>query len=385
MNYIDKEKVLSDLTKEDIIKICAELGSEEYKEDSNGILYFSTSICHGGDSPYKLAYYPSQDDYKYGHFHCFTCSDSYNVIELVIRANRLKGKTITWFKALSWIVNITGRSDEDYSEERPLREKITDWEWINHLDVKRSREIATLSEINENILELFTYLPYDGWIGEGIIPDVFAEFEISYCPLRDAVIIPHRDINSRLIGIRGRNLDPWVVKNVGKYTPITVEGKVLRHNLGQNLYGIHINKNTIKRTGKVMLVEGEKSVLQCNSFYPENSFALATCGSNISRTQVQMVLKVLGVDEVILAYDREYEDPQSFEAELYKNKLLKKVAPFINFCRVSLLMDSDNLLPYKGSPTDCGKEVLEQLLDEKIPVTVKDVNEALEKGIKYGE
>lgn len=380
MSYINKDKVLSSLTKEDIKKICAELGSEEYREDSNGVLYFSTAICHGGDSPYKLAYYSPQDGYKYGHFHCFTCSDTYNVIELVIRANRQRGRTVTWYKALSWIINITGRSDKDYKDSAISEEKIDDWNWINRLNVKHNREVATLSEVNENILELFTYIPYDGWMTEGIIPDVFAEFEISYCPLRDAVIIPHRDINGRLIGIRGRNLDSWTVKNVGKYTPITVEGKILRHNLGQNLYGIHINKDTIKRTGKIMLVEGEKSVLQCNSFYPEQSFALATCGSNITQSQIQLIIKTLGVAEVILAYDKEYEDAHSYEAEAYKNKLLKKIAPFVNFCRVSLVMDSENLLPYKGSPTDCGKDILERLLDEKMPVTIQDVNEALDKG-----
>ena len=383
MNYIDKDKLLGSLSKDDIIKVCTELGNGEYKEDSSGALYFSTSLCHGGDSPYKLAYYQPQDGYKYGHFHCYTCGDTYNVVELVIRANRLKGRTVTWYKALSWIMTVTGRGGSvirtDYTEVH----KIDDWDWINRLNVKKSREIANLSEINENILDLFTYIPYDDWMKEGIIPDVFSEFEISYCPLRDAIIIPHRDINGRLIGIRGRNLDPWTVKNIGKYTPITVEGKILRHNLGQNLYGIHINKNTITKAKKLLLVEGEKSVLQCNSFYPENSFALATCGSNITQTQIQIILKTLGVTEVILGYDKEYEDAHSFEAELYKNKLLKKVAPFMNFCKVTLLMDADNLLPYKGSPTDCGKKVLEQLLDEKMEITQEEVNKALERNTNY--
>jgi hypothetical protein len=75
--YLDQKKILDSLTDEDIIKICAELGSPEYKRDSQGNLLFSTSICHGGDSPYKLTYYHDSHRFK-----CWTCSDSYGIIDL---------------------------------------------------------------------------------------------------------------------------------------------------------------------------------------------------------------------------------------------------------------------------------------------------------------
>ena len=81
--YLDQKKILNSLTNEDIIKICAELGSPEYKRDSQGNLCFSTAICHGGDSPYKLTYYHDSHRFK-----CWTCSDSYGIIEFVIRAHR---------------------------------------------------------------------------------------------------------------------------------------------------------------------------------------------------------------------------------------------------------------------------------------------------------
>ena len=66
MPYLDKDAILNSLTKEDIIKICTEMGSPEYKEDSQGNLLFSTAICHGGDSPHKLVYYTNNK-----LFHCF--------------------------------------------------------------------------------------------------------------------------------------------------------------------------------------------------------------------------------------------------------------------------------------------------------------------------
>ena len=112
MPYLDKDAILNSLTKEDIIKICTEMGSSESKEDSQGNLLFSTAICHGGDSPHKLIYYTNSH-----LFHCYTCSDSYGIIELVIRASRLKGRNLTWFKALAKIAQITGKSYEGTPEE----------------------------------------------------------------------------------------------------------------------------------------------------------------------------------------------------------------------------------------------------------------------------
>ena len=87
MAYLDKNAILSSLTKEDVEKIIVELGCLDYKEDSQGNLCFSTALCHGGDSPYKLVYYPVREDdadHKYGMIHCYTCGDTYSLIELVI-------------------------------------------------------------------------------------------------------------------------------------------------------------------------------------------------------------------------------------------------------------------------------------------------------------
>jgi hypothetical protein len=42
-----------------------------------------------------------------------------------------------------------------------------------------------------------------------------------------------------------------------------------------------------------------------------------------------------------------------------------------------LLLDSKDRLDYKDSPTDKGKDVLLQLLDEKIPITMDEVNRVL--------
>ena len=133
MPYLDKDAILN-----------SEMGSLTYKENAQGELCFSTSICHNGDSPYKLVYYPNTQLFK-----CWTCGDAYGIIELVIRASRLKGHNLTWFKALAKIAQITGKSYEGTPEE-PTK-TITDFEWINRLNSikKNTKNVPNLEYIRD--------------------------------------------------------------------------------------------------------------------------------------------------------------------------------------------------------------------------------------------
>ena len=121
-----------------------------------------------------------------------------------------------------------------------------------------------------------------------------------------------------------------------------------------------------------MLVEGEKGVLQCHSYFGEDDFSLAVIGSSISQTQMKTLIFDLAVEEVIIGFDKMYKDIQSFEAEIYRNKLYKKVQGFLPYCKVSILWDFDNLLEYKQSPTDYGKNVLIQMLEKRVEVELHD-------------
>lgn len=381
--YLDKNAILNSLTKEDIVKVCESLGNGSYKDGTNDSLCFNTCLCHGGDSPYKLIYYPHPNTHKYPNrkvplFHCYTCGDTYDLVELYIRAKRQQGITITWHKALYSIAQLTGKIVTS-SPERVAQQKkvIDDFGWINKIRKvqNRDRSIPLGQEINENILEIFDYTPYQGWLDEHITREALNRFEIGYYGLTNQITIPHRDLDGNLIGIRGRYLDDVDVRKFGKYVPLTINGKFLNHPLGDNLYGLNVVKDKVKECGKVLLCEGEKSVLQCYSYFGEDSFAVSVCGSNISQTQMRILLQIMCVKEVIVAFDREYEDPDSFEATVYYNKLIKKVAPLVPYCQVYLVLDKEYRIPYKASPTDCGKEILMELMKEKILITSKEVEE----------
>ena len=378
--YLDKELILSSLTKEDVIKICMALGSSYPKQDSNGNLIFQ-SICHGSDS-WKLYYYCTDIDYKKHIFHCYSrCSDSFNIVELVIRANRTQGKTITWYKALYYIAKTTGKIFTGESKEETKTSVITDFNWINRLQQikKNKKSIPNLSEISENILEVFYYAPHQDWLNDNISREALSRYEIGYYGLTNQITIPHRDMNNRLIGIRGRFLDQEDIEMIGKYVPLQINGRTLSHSLGSNLYGINVVQDKIKTIKKAMVVEAEKSCMQAYSYFGEDSFVVATCGSSITRTQIKLLLNYLQVEEIIYAPDRDYHESNSYEAEVWYQKIIKRLAPLVPYCKVTLCADSKERLPYKASPTDMGKDILLELLDEKIIITADEVNRVLGK------
>ena len=373
--YLDKKKILSSLTKEDIIRICDYFGHGTYKQSGNG-MGFSTALCHGGDSPHKLVLY-APDRTPYWRVKCFTCGDSYDIVELVIRASRNQGRILTWYKALNLIAQLTGRFYE--SDISSVKIKKIDFQWIDRIRALKGekRAIPRLDGLNENILECFYYGTdlLEEWMIEGISAQTLGEFEIGYYPLTNQITIPHRNWQTNeLIGIRGRYVRDEDVEYFGKYIPIFINGKVCKHALGNTLYGLWRTKFAIMRTHKIMLVEAEKSVLLAQTYFgDDNNFTAAVCGSNITQTQMRIMLQELKVEEVMIAFDREYHEADSFEAEIYWQKLVKKVAPLIPFCKVYLILDTKHRIPYKGSPLDMGVEILKELMKEKFLITQEEV------------
>lgn len=370
MHYYDKNAILKSLTKEQVIKILIDLGSEGHKTDSNGNLIFQT-ICHGGKS-YKLYYYHEPfEEYPGRIFHCYTkCSESFSIFELVIRVNRNKGKNITWYQAVSYVASMTN----NFTINKEISHYKCDNSWLNAFSKHKNRNINDCEPINEHILEMFEYTPHEAFLKDNISRETLSIFEISYWGKTNQIIIPHRDRHHNLIGVRGRYLDQEDIENIGKYVPLYVEGEFLSHKLSNNLYGIHINQEKIKRCKKCLLLESEKGVMQNHSYFGENDFSLAVCGSEISTNQINLLLNYLKINELIIGFDKEYKEHDGWDGEFYKNKLFRKIKPIIPYCKVSIIWDKKNYLDYKDAPTDKGKDTLLKLLDEKIEITMEDIN-----------
>lgn len=376
--YLNYKAIINSLTEEDIVKVCITLGNGEHTKGNHGSLCFNTCLCHGGDSPNKLVYYPhSAEGDGTGRFHCYTCGDTYGIIELIIRAHRQQGKTLTWYKALYFLAKTTNKIIESTPEETETKTINTDLAWMNRIKSFKNRKInsiPSLKGINENYLELFWYNPdpLQDWINEGISTEALSRYEIGWYGLTNQITIPVRDSNEKLIGIRCRNLNPLDVAKA-KYDNMVINGQKLKYSTGSTLYGLWVTQDKIKQNKKIMLVEAEKSCLLAYTYFGENSYVVATCGSAITFTQQKILLNELKVSEIIYAPDRDYEEADSYEAEIWMKKQIKKLAPFVPYCQVYLIADSKNRLGFKDSPLDCGKDIFLELYEEKIEITMEDI------------
>ena len=366
MPYLDLESILNSLTVEDVIKIMSDLGSSTYKREGNTLIL--ESICHGSSSHKLYYYHDATDRYPARMCHCYSqCSCSYNLIQLV-----QKIKHCSFYEALSYIAGTTGNMFYSKTDIQPT-ELIDDFSFIRKFKKKNRQEIPILKELNEHILELFAPYPYVGWLEEGISIAVMQEFEIGYFGRDNAITIPHRDIDGRLVGVRERFIDSIDIEAIGKYVPVMIEGEFLRHALGSSFYGIFQNQNAIRKYKTVILFEGEKSVLLSHSYFGEDDCSLAVCGSNLTPIQIKILLEVLGVETVIICFDKEYKDANSIKADAYRNKIYKKIKPLVSRCNVDVVWDTEGLIEEKDSPIDKGKDTYLHLLNDRKHITIEDL------------
>lgn len=360
------QKVKEMLTPEQVTDILVnECGAPEPRPDNQGHLLFSTSVCHGGDSLEKLFYYIDTHS-----FYCWTHCHAIDLFEIVRRNKHFD----TFKQAFDFVVSYFGlRDDGEKIEKDP--EHSEDWDIFQRFqDITPAEEKSYKETIYpERLLDIFSpaCAPTE-WAKENISPAVMKYYGIRVDAANQRIIIPHRNTDGKLIGIRCRNFNP-VALQFAKYEPISVAGKVLKFPTSHYLFGLYQNKETIRRLKKVLIVEGEKSVLQASTYYGlDNCFAVATCGSNISDEQIQLLLN-LGVVEIILGYDHDVKghrnDP---DVIAYEQKLYRIIKPLLPYFTCSIIFDYDGLTGYKDSPTDDGKEILEKLMKKKTRLTMAD-------------
>jgi hypothetical protein len=190
-------------------------------------------------------------------------------------------------------------------------------------------------------------------------------FGIKYNPVSNVIIIPHFDEDEKLIGIRQRALVKEDEEMWGKYRPAMINGTMYNHPLSYALYGLNFNKENIKRAKKAVIFEGEKSVMLFDSvFGSKNNIALACCGSNISQQQVELLIS-LGVEEMIVAFDKEYRkigDDDFYNQTKNLKTIFKKYSSKLT---VSFVFDKTGALGYKESPIERGRDTFIQLYEKR--------------------
>ena len=353
MGY-DKHEVKEAIDTDDMFQLLESLGAEpDYYTNHLAC----RTICHGGDSK-KLYYFL---DTKM--FYCFTgdCG-SFDIFELI-----QKVKNIDLNSAILYVVNFfnlqTKLSFQDLDE-------MEDWKIFERnqkiFDISVQNDDVVLPDYNEDVL---TYLPQPKilpWEKEGISKDIADFYEICYNPASGCIVIPHRDVNGRLVGIRERTL----VKDneiFGKYRPAVIGDTMYNHKLAFNLYGLDRVKHNIERAEIAVVAESEKSCLKGAEYLgTSGNIVVAVCGSSMSAYQLKL-LKDCGAKEVCFAFDADYKELGDAEFQETIKKFEKIHSKFSSKVNVSFLFDKEQkYLGYKDSPLDAGKEAFLDLWKNRV-------------------
>lgn len=352
---IDVNTFKEKIDKNQLYQVLCYLDAEP-KWEANGSCSCRT-ICHHGNS-HKLVWYPNTNLFK-----CYTdCGDTFDLFELVSR-----NREITLPQSMNFVASFLGIdifSDQENQEQSNLQ----DWKIFNK-KLEKTDKISTkyqeLPLYSSQILDSLNLISVQEWEREGISTNTMVTHNLRFDPVEQTVIIPHYDINNRLIGIRSRTLIKENEK-YGKYRPAVLNGKMYNHPLAFNLYNIERARTPIQILKKAIVFEGEKSTLQYESFFgQESNIAVAVCGSNLIQYQASLLFS-LGVNEIIIALDKQYKKPGDDEWKKLITNFKNISHKYGGFAKITFLYDTRGLLDYKDSPTDKGKDVFLSLFKERV-------------------
>ena len=133
-----------------------------------------------------------------------------------------------------------------------------------------------------------------------------------------------------------------------------------------NLYNLNKSKNNIKLMGKVIVFESEKSCLLYKSYFGvENDISVACCGSSLSAYQIQSLIDA-GAREIIVAFDRQFQEINDSEYKRLTTKLVKLHNKYKSDVLISFIFDKNRITGYKASPIDEGPDKFLKLFKERI-------------------
>ena len=366
MLIFDKQEIRDFLSEDNMMDLLQEFGGDP-ERTKFGII--CTTICHNppGDGSRKLYWYSNT-----GLFRCYTGCDEpiFDIFELVIKVMNIQHHiNMDLNEAVRWVASkfgFVGRNEEIDPEDR-----LDDWTFLANYDriqdIKEKSNHVILKEYNTNILNNLDYnIKITPWLNEGITQEVLNQAQIGFYLGGDQITIPHFDKDGRFIGLRGRAICAEEAEHYGKYRPLCINKIQYNHPLGMNLYNLNNSKKAINILGKAIVFEGEKSALKYSSFFGvENDISVACCGSNLSKYQVQL-LEEAGAKEIIIAFDRQFQDIGDDEFKKLKRNLMNLNDKYCKEVNISFMFDKNKITGYKDSPIDCGKEIFMKLFKERI-------------------
>ena len=319
---------------EEVNLLCEDINLLEYASKSYDFVKIDSHnyACH---CPRHIDKTPSlmiDDDGNY--FYCFSCGVSGNLISWLMVFENL-----SYGDAVKKVVELTGA---DLGTLRVSDSVL----FYRQLHSEKHTRI-----INRKILSPSYYEQFDDdipveWVNEGISVDVLKKYEIRIDKRANRIVYPVYDNNYNLIGVKGRTrFDNYKMLGIQKYMNYCPIGSV------DYFGGMKQAEEYVRNSGKIIVFEGIKSAMKMDTWGYHNCVSTET--SHINTEQINLLIK-MGLKEVVIAYDKDVD--------------VKKInlGMLRRFTNVFGIVDKHNLLGDKDSPVDKGKNIWEQLYNERV-------------------
>ena len=347
---IDYEQIVKDLKDEEVIRLMYELGANRHEETDNYIIF--PTICHNEnaiEASMKLYYY------KDTHLlYCYTEDGPMSIYKFLENYYKTRNIEYNWGQDILKVVFQCSAATELTTKETIFKQSLK--------DKYRKRQSIQLAAYSPNVLESFVKQYPIEWLEDNISAGAMDKYNIRYSISQNKIIIPHYDINNRLVGIRGRALNESEIA-YAKYAPVKIEDIVYKHKLSLNLYGLNHNWENIKELGICYIAESEKAVLQ-SELFGEKNCTVAICGSSLNIYQIKLLMQHCQPKEIVLCLDKE-ELPGE---DKYFYKLWDMCSKYKLYTNMSFIYDRENLLNLKDSPFDRGRNIFNKLLEKRVKV-----------------
>lgn len=267
-NY-NKDEIKQSLTIDQVTDYLNELGGEPIQQNNDIIT--AKTICHCGNS-HKLYYYNNTQ-----LFRCYTdCGgEAFDIFELTRKVKSREEPKIRYKEnkeleadewnlpeAIAYVAQyfnfLPQEKEEDSFTDKSLLE---DWKIFNNYDrinnIKLETKTVELKTYDGSFLKNLPRPKIGPWLKEGIAQEVMDSRGICFDPKNYGIVIPHYDIDNRLIGIRERTL-VLDEEYKGKYRPAYINKTLYNHPLSFNLYNLNFSKDNIKSMKKAFVFEGKR-------------------------------------------------------------------------------------------------------------------------------
>ena len=349
---MDYKEIIDNLKVSSVIELMKKLGADRYKEEEHQIIF--PTICHnadGADASMKLYFYKNSK-----MFYCYTECGAMSIFKFLKHYYEARDIECDWVSDIYNVVMDCSNFNPTHGFATPRYVSLKDKYGMERKEIQ-------LPEYNKGALDTFIRRYPPEWLNDGISREAMNKFDIRYSISQNKIIIPHLDIDGRLVGIRGRALNDWEIENVGKYMPVKLEQTWYKHPLSMNLYGLYENKAIIKKQKICYVFESEKSVLQFESFNIPHC-AVAVCGSQFNKYQLNILLKHCAPSEIVICFDSEENEGET----KYFDKLYALCKKYTQYCQFSFVYDRLGLLGKKDSPSDKGEETFKKLIEKRVRV-----------------